>query len=331
MFKCIDKKREKNVITGYLLVDEKGQKVTIASNPLKELIKSGKIQVSNLTLTQDYRLVDHTEHVERETVAIKTANNTEPKLLTALNAVEDKNKQKYLARKTTSKRVGLAVKKCLLVGLASVSLSGTVTACGLDSNNYELSSQQESLSADDAIDLIENASELNVDTKNFKLAKTFVIISDGQEVVTAKGKTLKLFDNIVLTTNTDETVAEGEQDVHVLLDKYTISDKDGNEIYHMKKKFTLVFSEFKLYDKDDTYVAKIEQNGLMDKSAQICDADDNIVGEIEQGTFRRDFTIKFYDNCKLNKVGLTSACCNYIASLMSSENSGGHSSSSNGK
>lgn len=76
MFKCIDKKREKNVITGYLLVDEKGQKVTIASNPLKELIKSGKIQVSNLTLTHDYRLVDHTEHVERETVAIKTANNT---------------------------------------------------------------------------------------------------------------------------------------------------------------------------------------------------------------------------------------------------------------
>ena len=320
--KYIEKIKKKNIIVGYVLVDDNSNKITVDALQLKRQIKAGKVKVENLTLTSDNRLVDKANPTKTNFVVKDKPTKTLEEV------VPDKNKQKYLAQKTKSKRVGLAVKKCLLIGLASASLASTVTACGIDNTSYALSSEQKELSADDAIAMINNASELNVDTKNFKLAKTFVIMSNGQEVAEAKGKVIKLYDSIVLKTNTDEEIAEGKQNVTALFDKYTITDKDGNEIFYMKQKLNLLFTSFTLYDSNDNYIGKIKGDDLGSKSAKIVDKDGNVIAEIKAGTLRNDFTIIFSDDCKMDKVGITSASCNYIATVLNDSQSHGHSSSS---
>ena len=59
--KCIQKHRDKQgKIYGYTLVDDSGKSVSIYSDALKGYIKDGTLVVTNLTLTDDNRLVDKT-------------------------------------------------------------------------------------------------------------------------------------------------------------------------------------------------------------------------------------------------------------------------------
>ena len=58
MIKCIGTKRDaKGRVLGYYLVDKNKFKRYIEKNKLKALIRAGKFQVVNLTLTSDNRLV----------------------------------------------------------------------------------------------------------------------------------------------------------------------------------------------------------------------------------------------------------------------------------
>ena len=57
--KCIEKIRDKNKnIIKYRLIDKNKNITSVKSNELKESIRSGQIEVTNLTLTSDNRLVD---------------------------------------------------------------------------------------------------------------------------------------------------------------------------------------------------------------------------------------------------------------------------------
>lgn len=58
-FKCLHKYRDKNSnIIGYGLIDIQGKPYKVSSNDLKQAIKQGRVQVVNLTLTADNRLID---------------------------------------------------------------------------------------------------------------------------------------------------------------------------------------------------------------------------------------------------------------------------------
>ena len=57
--KCLHKYRDKNSnIIGYGLIDIQGKPYKVSSNDLKQAIKQGRVQVVNLTLTTDNRLID---------------------------------------------------------------------------------------------------------------------------------------------------------------------------------------------------------------------------------------------------------------------------------
>ena len=57
--KCIEKIRNKNnVIEKYTLQDKTGETITVTSKQLKEAIRSGKIEIVNLQLTANGRLMD---------------------------------------------------------------------------------------------------------------------------------------------------------------------------------------------------------------------------------------------------------------------------------
>ena len=56
--KAIDKIKDKKGITvGYVLADTNGKKVRVNSKDIKKSIKEGKIEVSNLKITSDGRLM----------------------------------------------------------------------------------------------------------------------------------------------------------------------------------------------------------------------------------------------------------------------------------
>ena len=58
-FRCVEKLREANgKIYGYTLVDNDGKQKKVRAEVLKMNIRDGKVNVSNLKLTSDKRLVD---------------------------------------------------------------------------------------------------------------------------------------------------------------------------------------------------------------------------------------------------------------------------------
>ena len=72
---CIGTKRDThNKILGYYLKDKNKFKRYIGKSKLKELIKSGQMQVLNLTLTSDNRLVFKEGKEKVTTVNTKTEN-----------------------------------------------------------------------------------------------------------------------------------------------------------------------------------------------------------------------------------------------------------------
>ena len=57
--KCIQKFRDKNnIIIGYRIIDQNGNTKDVSSESLKQAIQQGKVEVINLTLTSDNRLID---------------------------------------------------------------------------------------------------------------------------------------------------------------------------------------------------------------------------------------------------------------------------------
>ena len=57
--KCIQKFRDKNnIIIGYRIMDQNGNTKDVSSESLKQVIEQGKLEVINLTLTSDNRLID---------------------------------------------------------------------------------------------------------------------------------------------------------------------------------------------------------------------------------------------------------------------------------
>ena len=57
--KCIEKIRDKNNhIIGYTIIGDDKKPIPVKSEKLKEVIRSGQIEITNLTLTSDNRLID---------------------------------------------------------------------------------------------------------------------------------------------------------------------------------------------------------------------------------------------------------------------------------
>ena len=85
--KCLHKYRDKNSnIIGYGLIDMQGKTYKISSNDLKQAIKQGRVQVVNLTLTVDNRLIDG--------ASIREHERREPHNLGGKNQIPQKQNQK---------------------------------------------------------------------------------------------------------------------------------------------------------------------------------------------------------------------------------------------
>lgn len=64
--KCLKKYYDKNgIIIGYLIMDSNGRTVEVKKDVLKSWIQTGKVEVVNLTLSQDGRLVDAAKPKEK--------------------------------------------------------------------------------------------------------------------------------------------------------------------------------------------------------------------------------------------------------------------------
>ena len=92
--KCIEKIRDKNNnIIGYKLIDKNKNEVAVKAERLKEVIKSGQLEVINLTLTSDNRLIDKQSVTSlKSTTTPSKPTTTHSKLST--KAVIDKAKGK---------------------------------------------------------------------------------------------------------------------------------------------------------------------------------------------------------------------------------------------
>lgn len=85
--KCLHKYRDKNSnIIGYGLIDIQGKPYKVSSNDLKQAIKQGRVQVVNLTLTVDNRLIDG--------ATMKDHEMKEPHNLGGKNQIPQKQNQK---------------------------------------------------------------------------------------------------------------------------------------------------------------------------------------------------------------------------------------------
>lgn len=77
--KCIEKLRDKNNhIIGYKLIDKNNNEVLVKAEKLKEIIRSKQLEVINLTLTSDNRLID-----KKQDTSLKPMNKSKTKNINA--------------------------------------------------------------------------------------------------------------------------------------------------------------------------------------------------------------------------------------------------------
>ena len=75
--KCISKIRnEQGIITGYQLQDNNGNIKVVQANELKEAIKRGEVNCTNLQLTSDNRLIDKKDGIEKLVVKTRVIGGT---------------------------------------------------------------------------------------------------------------------------------------------------------------------------------------------------------------------------------------------------------------
>lgn len=251
IYKCIGKLKEKNVIKEYALMDEMGKVDYIASKQLKVLILNKSVEVRNLKLTVDNRLI--------EVKPIETLSKKKSPLELITEGYIPKSKEEevklnYLHKKVNSKRVGTALKKCLLIGLATVSLSSSMLGCGSTSENTS--------------GLETYVTEVSKDTLTIK--------GNDSVTVTGKGGISGLeFENTKGQANKSTyMVFDKESGKTLILDKSTnmIKIKDGETIGYIKED-EIVRNTVYFYDMKDKEIARVEPNGTL--SAKITVKDEN--------------------------------------------------------
>ena len=78
--KCLDKIRDKNNhIIGYKLIDKSNNEVLVKAEKLKEVIKAGQLDIINLTLTSDNRLVDKKPTTPSKPISTPSKSSAPPK------------------------------------------------------------------------------------------------------------------------------------------------------------------------------------------------------------------------------------------------------------
>ena len=120
ILKCIGRERDvSGVIKSYLLVDGNGKKYNVASDKLKDAMRSKKINVINLTLTSDNRLVSSGN---------KKNDQSNVVILRCLGLMEyDDGKIQYVLSNKVGKRIRVGevkLKELLLSGKVKVSNMG---------------------------------------------------------------------------------------------------------------------------------------------------------------------------------------------------------------
>lgn len=245
IYKCVGKLKEKNVIKEYALLDEHGKVDYMTSKQLKVLISNKSVEVRNLKLTVDNRLI---EIKPVETIQEKKNPLELIKGGYIPKSKEEEVKLNYIHKKVNSKRVGTALKKCLLIGLATVSLSSSMIGCGqaLDANSY--------------------VTEVKEDTLTIK----------GNDVtVTGKGGISGLsFEDTKGKVTDDSYIVTDETGTVLILDRKTnhVFDKNKNKIGYVKED-SVVRNTVYFYDTNDKEIARLTPNGTL--SAKITFSDSN--------------------------------------------------------
>ena len=124
-----------------------------------------------------------------------------------------------------------------------------LTGCASNTEVRE-SVETSKVSAEESIQLLNNATKITVEKQLFSLANKYSVIVEGEEVATVEGKIANMFG-----------------------DKFTMYDTDGNVIVEEKE---------------------IKRFGRLNRSAEIKDNEDNVLGYIGEETVTKFTSIGYY-------------------------------------
>ena len=261
IYKCIGKLKEKNVIKEYALLDEQGKVDYISSKQLKVLILNKAVEVRNLKLTVDNRLI---EVKPVETLTEKKSPMELIKEGYIPKSKEEEVKLNYLHKKVNSKRVGTALKKCLLIGLATVSISSTMIGCGSTSTNTS-----------------------GLETYVTEVSKDTLTIQGKDDSVTVTGKGgingLEFENTKGLADKSTYTVFDKKSGKTLILDKSTntLKTEDGTKIGYVKED-EVVRNTVYFYDNKDNEIARVEPNGTLSAKIIVTDTKNDYKNAILQ-------------------------------------------------
>lgn len=261
IYKCIGKLKEKNVIKEYALIDEQGKVDYISSKQLKVLILNKAVEVRNLKLTVDNRLI--------EVKPVETLNKKKSPMELIKEGYIPKSKEEevklnYLHKKVNSKRVGTALKKCLLIGLATVSIGSTMIGCGSTSTNTS-----------------------GLETYVTEVSKDTLTIQGKDDSVTVTGKGgingLEFENTKGLADKSTYTVFDKKSGKTLILDKSTntLKTEDGTKIGYVKED-EVVRNTVYFYDNKDNEIARVEPNGTLSAKIIVTDTKNDYKNAILQ-------------------------------------------------
>lgn len=324
---CLDRNRDKNNnIIAYMIKLENSKTIIMKSNQLKKCIREKKLNVENLTLTSDNRLVIH--DIEEKTPQIMNKEEqTKEKILEFLqtsNTGYERDRNNYIMHKLNSKRVGKSILRALLIGMTCMTVAGPLTGCSVKGINTSQGVETnienaKDLTIDEAKEYFKNAEAIGIDVSNFSLTTKAKIYVDGTEIAKLGGTFFKSTEEITLTNKNDEVIGSSKRQFTLLLDKWEIKDEHGNVKYTMKREVSL-FRGYKILDSNGNEFGEIDKDNAIEGSAVLKNKDGEIIAKLTNDIFRKDYSIEIVEKEEINAEDAILIFSSYMSKLTTDKN-----------
>lgn len=328
-YTCKNKFYDKNnVIRCYQLQNlTTGQIIEVEPMLLKEHIYAKKVNVNNLKLTSDFRLIDKnlSEQSNQNNQNIESVQISR-NINQVLNSYQsdDKVKQKklsYVMEKLNSKRVGKVMSRALLMGMMCATVLGT-TACssaGVSPDTISSIEQTVNNAISTLQDKLDNAKVIRVDANDFASNNKVTIYADDEEVGQIGGDFKEIYNSISFTTKNGEKVATGDTSSKSSYDGWAVYDENGNFKYGFDEDGSTLGNlqdglTYNIYDNDKNIIATLEADVLHfdSRTAKIVTPDGTVVAKITQEKLNPGFKIEVLDETVLDTMTITTVATNHM-------------------
>lgn len=173
--------------------------------------------------------------------------------------------------------------------------------------------------------------EYQCDVKTISLSTKIEIDKEGESFCEVRGNLFRIkTDPLTMYDLEDNKIAYASDDYHLIAQDSHVINVGNTVTAEMVGLVDLLGESYTIYNTDGEQVAEISFNKLNTKG-EMYDMEGNIIADFYSKLFFNDFSVRIYDECKLDENTVLMIFCSYYSDQKADSSIGGNSSRKSSK